>query len=77
MIEMFQTFRCFAFPVRCGQTTRTHELLYLSVAVLCHSVVFIAKVVNSRVLLIKVMCCCYCTLLLLYLNLNHYLKFKM
>ena len=60
MIEMFQNFRCFAFPVRCGQTKRTHELLYLSVAVLCCSVVFIAKVVNSRVLLIKVMCC-YCT----------------
>ena len=50
MIEMFQKFRCFAFPVRCSQTARTHELLYLGVAVLCHNVVFIAKVVNSRVL---------------------------
>ena len=76
MIEMLQNFRCFAFPVRCGQTARTHDLLYLGVAVLCHSVVFIAKVVNSRVLLIKIMCCCYHTQFLLYLNLNHYSKFK-
>ena len=63
MIEMFQNFRCFTFPVRCSQTARTHELLYLSVAVLCCNVVFIAKAQEFYLLKLCVVViansCCY------------------
>ena len=54
----------FTFLEGCSYTARTYELLFPIVAI-----EFAMKIVNSSVLFIKVMCCCYHTQLLLCFNL--------